>query len=33
MISEFTFELSLDQTIVQRVGYTVLDLLSDIGGM
>ena len=28
-----SFETSLDQTVIQRVGYTLLDLLSDIGGI
>ena len=25
--------MNLDQTVIQRVGYTVPDLLSDIGGI
>ena len=28
-----SFEKSLDQAVIQRVGYTLLDLLSDIGGI
>ena len=28
-----SIEASLDQTVIQRVGYTLLDLLSDIGGI
>lgn len=26
-------EMNLDQTVISREGYTVLDLLSDIGGI
>ena len=25
--------MSLDQTLIERSGYTVLDLLSDVGGL
>ena len=28
-----TFEFDLDLTVIQRIGYTIPDLLSDIGGM
>ena len=30
---ELTFELNLDLAVIQRVGYTLIDLLSDIGGV
>ena len=26
-------QMSLDQTLVERTGYTILDLLSDVGGL
>ena len=25
--------MSLDQTVIERTGYTILDLLSDVGGL
>lgn len=25
--------MSLDQTLIERTGYTVLDILSDVGGL
>ena len=33
MILSFSFGVDLDQTVVQRMGYTFLDVLSDIGGI
>ena len=32
MVAQMTFEMSLDQTVVTRSGYTILDVLADIGG-
>ena len=25
--------MSLDQTLIERIGYTILDILSDVGGL
>ena len=25
--------MSLDQTLIERTGYTILDILSDVGGL
>ena len=33
LIASFSFGVDLDQTVVQRMGYTFLDVLSDIGGI
>ena len=33
VIMEITVERNLDQVVVVREGYTILDYLSDIGGM
>ena len=33
MVIEFSFEVDLGLTMVQRIGYTILDLLADIGGV
>ena len=30
---DLTVEMSLDSRVVERTGYTMLDLLSDIGGV
>ena len=30
---DLTIEMNMDQNLIQRMGYTVLDLLSDIGGI
>ena len=30
---DITIEMSLDRRDVERLGYTILDLLSDIGGV
>ena len=30
---EITVEMSLDSRVIERTGYTMLDLLSDIGGV
>ena len=30
---DITIEMNLDQLVVARAGYTILDLISDIGGM
>ena len=32
MLMSFSFELSLDQIVIERNIYNTLDLLSDIGG-
>ena len=31
-VAQLSFRMSLDQTVVTRNGYTVLDVLSDMGG-
>ena len=31
-VAQLSFELNLDQTVVTRNGYTILDVLSDMGG-
>ena len=33
MLIGLSFESSLDLTIIERTGYTILDVLSDIGGI
>ena len=33
MLAGISFEVDLDQTVIQRIGYTIPDLLSDIGGI
>ena len=33
LIMGFNFGLSLDQKVIQRMGYTFLDVLSDTGGI
>ena len=33
MVVTLTFEMDLDMYVIQRNGYTILDLLSDIGGI
>ena len=33
MVVSFTFEMDLDKYVIQRDGYTILDMLSDIGGI
>ena len=33
LIVGLSFEFSLDLTVIERTGYTVLDVLSDIGGI
>ena len=33
MITILSFEFDLDLTVIQRIGYTIPDLLSDIGGI
>ena len=33
MITRLSFEVDLDLTVIQRIGYTILDILSDIGGI
>ena len=33
LIQGITFEMNFDMNIIQRTGYTVIDLLSDVGGL
>ena len=33
MVVSFTFEMDLDKYVIKRDGYTILDMLSDIGGI
>ena len=32
LVMEMSFEMNLDQTVITRDGYTILDVLSDMGG-
>ena len=33
IIEGFQITMNLDQTLIERAGYTVLDILSDVGGL
>ena len=33
LIMEVSFEMNLDQNVVKRINYSVLDLFADVGGM
>ena len=33
VLMEINIEMNLDQNVISRQGYTILDFLSDIGGM
>ena len=33
MIANVSFEMNLDQNVVKRINYSVLDLFADVGGM
>lgn len=33
LVQGFLINMSMDQTMVQRNGYTILDVLSDVGGL
>ena len=33
LIQGITIQMSLDQTLIERTGYTVVDILSDVGGL